>query len=102
MRYVLDEIPDNIHGIICSINEKPKGFTLWEEPTAGYNVANAIVHCNIYDRGVSEFLHYEMAKNLSEKNIPYLSLGGAEQQGLDLFKRKMNPVRSIELETIIL
>ncbi|HPF79095.1 MAG TPA: hypothetical protein PLF01_07355, partial [Alphaproteobacteria bacterium] len=84
------------------IGDKPIGFMLWEVPLKGKMIGNCMVHCTLYDRGLSELLHYEMAKSLYEDGVEYLCLGGAETEGLDFFKRKMNPINSIELVTITL
>lgn len=92
----------NIRGLISEKNGVPNGFTIWEEPQGNYGTANSLVHSCLHERGISELLHHEMAKSLQQSGIQNLSLGGAETQGLDAFKRKMNPAKSIRLETICL
>lgn len=100
--YALDELLSlpNITGMISENNGVPNGFTIWEEPQDGYDTANSLIHCSLHQRGISEFLHLEMAKDLRDKGITRLSLGGAETKGLDDFKRKMQPTRSVKLDTI--
>ena len=100
--YTLDELLSlpNIKGMISERNGVPNGFTIWEEPQDGYQTANSLIHCSLHQRGISELLHLEMAKTLRDNGISELSLGGAETKGLDDFKRKMQPTRSIKLDTI--
>jgi hypothetical protein len=100
--YALSHLIDDAHiqGLIAYQGGQPVGFTLWENPARGYDVANSFIHCCIHERGLSEYLHHEMAKAVAQKNIGYISLGGAESEGLDAFKRKMNPVQSVRLSTI--
>lgn len=102
MHFFLDSMfyDDNLKGLISFNHNDPNGFTIWETPLSHYDTANAIIHCSFGGRGVSELLHYHMAKDLANNDIPYLSLGGAEEKGLDNFKRKMNPIRSLYLETL--
>jgi hypothetical protein len=100
--YVLDNlvrIPD-LQGLIAFYNGIPSGFTLWENPHSNYNTATSLIHCNMHKRGLSELLHYEMARKLHKKGVEYVSLGGAENKGLDDFKRKMNPCMSLPLKTM--
>jgi len=104
IEFVFDELLSysNIKGLISEKNGIPNGFTIWEEPQNGYDTANSLIHCSLHQRGISELLHLEMAKTLKGKGISKLSLGGAETKGLDEFKRKMQPVRSIQLSTIVI
>lgn len=102
IEFVFDELLSypNIKGLISEQNGIPNGFTIWEEPQNGYDTANSLIHCSLHQRGISELLHLEMAKALRDTGIPKLSLGGAETKGLDEFKRKMQPVCSVKLDTI--
>ena len=101
--YALNNLTANpaIKGLMSFQNDVPNGFTIWEDPVDSHDTANSLIHCAIHQRGVSELLHHEMAKQLKAKGIKFLSLGGAETEGLDAFKRKMNPVKSIMLKTIV-
>jgi len=102
IEYVFNELLflPNIKGLISERGGVPNGFTIWEEPQNEYDTANSIIHCSLRQRGVSELLHLKMAKNLRDKGVAYLSLGGAETKGLDNFKKKMQPIRSVILNTI--
>ncbi len=91
-----------LQGLVAYQDNEPVGFTLWENPALGYSTANSLIHCCLHDRGLSEMLHHDMAVSLYERDIRFLSLGGAETAGLDAFKRKMNPVRSVVLKTVAL
>jgi hypothetical protein len=90
----------NIEGLISYVEGKPSGFTIWEKPVAGSDVANSLIHCSLHERGLSEYLHHEMMKRIQQDGIKYLSLGGAETESLDAFKRKMYPILSVPLKTI--
>lgn len=100
--YALNNLTANpaIKGLMSFQNDAPNGFTIWEEPVNGHDTANSLIHCAMHQRGVGELLHHEMAKQLRIKGVQFLSLGGAESKGLDAFKRKMNPVKSISLKTV--
>ena len=41
-----------------------------------------------------------MAEYLASRGISYMCLGGSETESLDRFKRKLGPVRSVELKTV--
>jgi hypothetical protein len=102
--YALDKflLDPSVRGLICRKDGVPNGFTLWETPHKNYDTANSLIHCTLREKGNAELLYHEMAKTLLRYDVPYFSLGGAESEGLDFFKRKMNPVRSVSLKTIIL
>ena len=102
IKYVFNKLLfyPNIRGLISERSGTPNGFTIWEEPQEGYDTANSLIHCSLRQRGVSELLHLRMAEILRNKGIAYLSLGGAESKGLDDFKKKMHPIRSVVLNTI--
>jgi len=104
IHYALDNLTTlpNIAGLVAYIDDRLVGFTIWENPLSGDVVASSLIHCSIHERGLSEYLHYEMMKILHKEDVKYLSLGGAETAGLDAFKRKMNPVQSVQLKTITL
>lgn len=100
--FFLDEMLmyPRIRGLISLRRGEANGFTVWELPCSGDDTAHSLIHCSLHHRGVSELLHHEMAKALHRDGVRFLSLGGAETAGLDAFKRKMNPVRSVELATL--
>lgn len=85
-------------GFCLRFNGKPCAVALWDVTD---NIANALV--TISDTqipGISAFLYQKMAELLIEQDISYMCLGGSEEEGLDFFKRKLNPVKSIELVSI--
>ncbi len=100
--YVIDELSNQLEldGFIVFQKEKPVGFTILEKPILAGKAANAIIHCALHIQGLSEFIHYKMADILFKEGINSLCIGGAETEGLDAFKRKMNPIISTSLKTI--
>lgn len=102
--YVLNDLAllSHLQGLVAYQGDEPVGFTLWEMPAQGYSTANSLIHCCLHDRGLSELLHHEIAVSLLAQDVRFLSLGGAETEGLDAFKRKMNPVRSLIFKTVIM
>tara|TARA_B100000508_G_scaffold102290_1_gene80667 strand:+ start:634 stop:1533 length:900 start_codon:yes stop_codon:yes gene_type:complete len=100
--YVIEQLSSkiNLSGFTVYEDNQPVGFTIWENPKNKGNTANAIIHCALHIQGLSEYIHFQMAKILLEQGIGQLCIGGAESQGLDAFKRKMNPIKSTILKTI--
>jgi hypothetical protein len=91
----------NLKGQIIDHQNKPCGLVIWEMPVSGHKIANALV--TVTSRtpsGISEYIHWLMAKALTENNVSRVCIGGSETPGLDQFKRKFDPVQSIELMSI--
>lgn len=75
----------------------PIGFWLWEQ---NGNTAMSLVRAYLRAPGNAELGILGMAQQLKASGIPHMCLGGSETEDLDRFKRKMQPVRSIELNTV--
>lgn len=87
-------------GLLIHEGEKPVGFIIWEETDPTKGIANSIAGLSIGSKGIDEFAMLQMCETLKSRGFQQVCIGGSETAGLDAFKRKMNPVRSIELQSI--
>jgi len=78
-------------------NGTPTGFWLWEQ---NGDMAMSLVRAYLRAPGNAELGILGMAQQLKGSGIPQMCLGGSETADLDSFKRKMQPVRSIALNTV--
>jgi hypothetical protein len=93
----------SVHGLIIYENESPAGFIFWEETKPETGQAASIWGTSIsFFKGISEFTYFEMCRVLHERGYREVCIGGSEEAGLDAFKRKMMPEKSVELKTICL
>lgn len=93
--------PDlSMDGLIVHEGEEPVGYIIWEETNKEKGIANSISGMSIRPRGTEEFAILEMCKILKEKGYSTVCIGGSETEGLDNFKRKICPVKSVELQTM--
>lgn len=88
-----------IQGLIVQHYDRPVGFMTWEETDPKAGTANALCGMSLEGRGISEFTYLSMAQALSKRGFQYVCDGGSETAGLDAFKRKMNPVKSVSLQS---
>lgn len=92
----------NLRGIKIYYDGELKAYEIWDMPKDKGGMANSFAGFSDAEiSGFSEFQHYALCKALSEAGIERVCLGGSEAEGLDRFKRKMNPVQSVELKSII-
>mgnify|MGYP006274250761 CR=1 FL=1 len=91
----------SLEGLKFFLNGQLVAFEIWDLPDsphkaisnlAGFNKANM--------RGFSEYQHYTICDHLRKKGYQKICIGGSENESLDYFKRKMNPVESLDLKTI--
>jgi len=93
--------PDlSMDGLIVHEGEDPVGYIIWEETNKDKGVANSISGMSIRPRGTEEFAILEMCKILKTKGYSQVCIGGSETEGLDNFKRKICPVKSVALQTM--
>jgi hypothetical protein len=79
---------------------RPAGFSAWDEAPRARGLANAFAHIGLHEvRGMARFVLYDMCRTLAAKGFAEACIGGSETSGLDRFKRKFAPVRSIRLDT---
>ncbi|MEO1193317.1 MAG: phosphatidylglycerol lysyltransferase domain-containing protein [Pseudomonadota bacterium] len=77
-------------------------FIVWEETDPAKGTANSLMNLNVSaHKGVSEYSYYRMCCDLSAKGFKEVCIGGSETPSLDRFKRKMNPIRSVELSSFV-
>lgn len=88
-----------LHAMIIRKGDKPVGFIAWEETNPDIGLANSMGNVAINGKGVSEFSYLAMAEVLSERGFNHVFIGGSESKGLDAFKRKMDPVKSVPLQS---
>lgn len=91
----------DLQGLKFYLDGELTAFEAWAMPLEKKKIVNNFAgfsKSNI--RGFSEFQHYTICRVLHEQGIERICLGGSEGAGLDSFKRKMNPVESVELATI--
>lgn len=91
----------SLEGVKFYFDGELTAFEAWAMPTNGSKIACNLAGFNKSNiRGFSEFQHYTICKILHDRGVERICLGGSECSGLDAFKRKMNPVESLDLVTI--
>ncbi len=88
-----------LNAIITWESGQPVGFIVWEETSSKRAFANSVSGISTGGKGASEFLYYAMTTTLAERGYEQVCIGGSETEGLDQFKRKMNPIASIPLQS---
>lgn len=90
-----------IHGRLYLVDGEPAGFVAWEETDSARGLANGLADLTRGDvRGLSAFMSADVCRELADRGFTNYCIGGSEGAGLDSFKRKMQPVRSIVLQSI--
>lgn len=90
-----------IKGRLYRLDDQPVGFALWEETDPGRGVANSLADLTTRQtRGLSEFIYADMCGELARAGYSSVCIGGSEEAGLDRFKRKMQPIASVELTSL--
>lgn len=88
--------PTMFDGFILKYGNRISGFSIWDQTTT--NTANLIANLvDINTGGLSEYQLVITCRLLNEKGISLLNRGGSEKKGLDNFKQKFSPVKSITL-----
>jgi len=90
-----------LEGIITYSNGKPVGFWIWDESDRRNGMAMSMVRVAMPPRGSAEFGALKACEVLKARGFFEFCQGGSETIGLDTFKRKLNPVRSIDLQSIL-
>ncbi|WP_350335237.1 phosphatidylglycerol lysyltransferase domain-containing protein [Coralliovum pocilloporae] len=91
------ELP--LHGLMVQKNGVPVGFMTWEETDPVNRTATSQCGLAVEGKGVIEFIYLSMCEILNRRGFSHLCIGGSETAGLDQFKRKMNPVKSVPLQS---
>jgi len=103
--YCLDLMKEKIlplEGVITYADGKPVGFWIWDESDNRNGIAMSMVRVAMPPLGSAEFGALKACEVLNSRGFYEFCQGGSETPGLDAFKRKLNPVRSIELQSISL
>ncbi|XWN32114.1 MAG: phosphatidylglycerol lysyltransferase domain-containing protein [Devosia sp.] len=96
---LMDHLP--IKGRLYRLNGEAAGFAIWEETDPAQGVANSLADLTTRRiKGLSEFIYADMCAVISVAGFKTVCIGGSEEAGLDAFKRKMQPVRSVQLASL--
>lgn len=90
--------PDALEGFALYHNHAIAGLCIWEKSCR--DTVNSFVSVSRPDiRGLSDYIIYQMCRQLHAQHISKVCIGGSESAGLDAFKRKFNPVHSQPLQS---
>ncbi|MCP4394489.1 MAG: hypothetical protein GY804_09530 [Alphaproteobacteria bacterium] len=105
VHFMIDLYEKKQHGLGCAMvhcdDNNIQSLSFFEKPIVKGQPANYLA--SLYNReikGISEFSHWFVCKNLYDMGIDKVNIGGSESEGLDVFKRKFNPIESKHLSTI--
>jgi hypothetical protein len=88
----------SLDGIFLRRGEEFIGFGLWELPSNPNDTVPAIAALpKSYEKGLSEYLHFQVAQKLHCRGFKGMCIGGSETESLDRFKRKLAPIAAHEL-----
>lgn len=93
---LMEAWPEMFDGYAMMYEGKVRGFTVWDSPVP--HTANLLA--NITDVTIAGFSEYQMVTTcrlLADKGKTRLNRGGSESRGLDSFKQKFAPVKSLSL-----
>ena len=93
---IVEERPEDIHGLFFLQGRKPLGFCVWDQ--IGPDVANSLI--NLGDTSVTGLSDYQMValcRDLDERDIRYVNVGGSETRSLDAFKAKYQPEETLKI-----
>ncbi len=94
----------NMSGLKFYKDNKIIAFEVWSILKGNKRIANNLAGMNVNEdenlKGFSSFQYHAVCKALLEQGIEEVCIGGSETPGLDHFKRKMNPIKSLRLKSI--
>ena len=94
----IKEYPEMFDGVVFLHKAEPAGFTIWDRPVQG--TVNALAGLSRMSvKGMSEFQTVTACRVLAEQGIHSYNLGGSETAGLDQYKLKYAPSRSLHLKS---
>lgn len=95
---MVDASPASFDGFAVLQNGEPSGFTIWDNTTP--DIANGLAGLSRQSiPGMSEFQTVTACKKLHEKGIKYYNIGGSETEGLNQYKLKYRPEKSIKIKS---
>lgn len=94
----------NMSGLKFYKDNKLIAFEVWSilqnDKTVANNLAGMNVNADQNLKGFSSFQYYTVCKFLHQQGVEKVCIGGSETEGLDNFKRKMNPIKADVLKSI--
>ncbi len=91
----------SVSGLIVYNDQKPIGFWIWDEGQKERGIAVSLVRVSIAKNiGAAELAGLRACEILQDRGFTEFCFGGSETEKLDHFKRKFNPVWSIELASV--
>lgn len=94
----------NLSGVKFYREGQLVAFEIWSILSSNSQVANNLAGLNIQSvenlPGFSSYQYYTVCRMLYQQGIDSVCIGGSETAGLDHFKRKMKPIKSLPLQTI--
>lgn len=95
------ENPLGLSGQMIFVEGQLQSVGLWDVSNNHRKTANVYVNfCNTEIGGLSELSTVKCCETLHDHGIAYVNLGGSETDSLDSYKRKFDPIVSIDLCTI--
>ena len=95
------KICGSLDGLFLQRGREYIGFGLWERPARPDDTVAAIAALHrSYEKGLSEYLHFQVAQKLLCRGHKRMCIGGSETAGLDRFKRKLAPAQAHHLCTV--
>jgi hypothetical protein len=92
----------DVDGYVVNKDNQPAAFVAWEKPQPGQKTVSSLASLStVKDKGVNEYLYMLMCRDLSTQGVDQVCIGGSETSGLDAFKRKMQPVSSTKMVTLV-
>lgn len=90
-----------IKGRLYRLEDQPAAFAIWEETDRARGIANSFAaQTNRMTKGMNEFIQADTCRLVRDTGFAEVCIGGSEDAGLDAFKRKMRPIRSIPLTSV--
>lgn len=94
----VQQYPDLFDGLVFLAGGEPAGFTVWDAPIN--NAVNAMASLSRTSvKGLSEYQTVAACRTLIAQNVHSYNMGGSETGGLDQYKMKFRPARSIMLRS---
>lgn len=93
---------NDLHGLLVTDNDRPVGFSIWENGMKG--TANLFASAVSGDNrtNLCTWLIVRSCEAARKAGMSRMCLGGSETAGMDRFKRKFVPSQSLSLSTMVL
>jgi hypothetical protein len=100
VRLVRDSALD-LKGTVIRMEGTCVGFGVWEMPSGPAGAASSVAFlAHGPSKGLPELLQLEMCRALEKDGVARACIGGSETEGLDTYKKKLQPVESLSLVTV--